>query len=67
MEMRKEKEPGSPREGLKHIIFVRAEYSLIQALNERLQRERGLHPGQVISRSDLARRFLYEGLARERE
>lgn len=61
----KQEREQDPKAGLTHVIFVRAEDSLIQALNERLKRERGLSPGQVMSRSDLVRRFIYEGLARE--
>lgn len=63
----KQEREQAPKVGLTHVIFVRAEDSLIQALNERLKQERRLCPGQVLSRSDLVRRFIYAGLAREGE
>ena len=49
--------------GLGKVLFVRAAPDLLAALDELAARQRKLHPGRSVSRSDTARELLYDALS----
>ena len=50
--------------GLDKVLFVRADQELLDKLEELRKRRNDKNPGMVISRADVARSILWEGLAR---
>lgn len=55
-------ELGRPSRGLTEVLYTRVSKDLIERLDARVREERKLRPGQVISRADIVRELLYEGL-----
>ncbi len=55
---------GRPSSGLSEVLYIRAPKGLVEGLDKLVAKERKLRPGVVVSRSDLVREILYEGLKR---
>lgn len=70
MSRAKTKKTSAPRkssQGLDKVLFVRADQKLLDKLEELRQRRNDKTPGIVISRADVARSILWDGLARADE
>ncbi len=50
--------------GLDKVLFVRADQELLDKLDELASRRSARTPGLTLSRSDVARMLLWEGIAR---
>jgi hypothetical protein len=58
---------GTPRKsptGLDKVLFVRADKRLLDKLEKEWERRCERNPGMVISKADVARSLIWEGLAR---
>lgn len=64
------KKGGAPRkskDGLTSVLFVRVNQELLDQLDARVEVERAKHPGRSISRADVAREILHEGIKKFEE
>jgi hypothetical protein len=66
--MKETKRRGAPPKvggGAKRGAFIRFDDALVELLDERVQRYRSSHRGRAISRAEVIRELLYEGLEKE--
>ena len=54
--------PGRPSSGLRCVLYIRARPDLIAQLDRLVELEQKCSAGRVVSRSDVAREILYEGI-----
>ena len=54
---------GRPSHGLDRVLYIRVRPDLVKKLDAVVRREKKSHLGIAVSRSDVAREILYDGIA----